>query len=258
MSNIDLRLADSAEFREVKRWRGGPEWHPRPHSHPFCELIVVIGGAERAVIGKKAYICETGEVLFYPPGHLHAEWQHGPTLLDFYCVEFDWPDCPRDFPHVLRDRQGRLMELARWLNADSLPMYEGCDSYRQFATRLLAGELLRLIVSPAIEVVDVIRKHVRENLCNPLSLDELALASGLNKFHLVRRFRTATGFTPMEYVRSVRLDTALRLLAETSLPLREIAPQVGFSDEYHLSRLLKARYGRGARELRRQARDEAH
>lgn len=257
MSKIDLSLAESAEFVAAKRWRGGPEWHPRPHSHPFCEVIVVICGAERAVIGGKTYICEAGELLFNHAGELHAEWQHGSVMLEFYCIEFTWPACPRNIPHLIRDRQGRVLELARWLNAESLPNYAGNDSYRQFATRLLAGELLRLVVSPPAEIVDVVRRHVREHMPDPMSLDVLAEACGKNKFHLVRQFRTATGITPMEYVRSVRLDTALRLLTETSLTLREIAPRVGFADEYHLSRLLKARYGRGARELRRRMREEA-
>ncbi len=80
---------------------------------------------------------------------------------------------------------------------------------------------------------------------------ECVSATGVNKFHLSRVFRTRTGTTPMEYIRHARLDFAHRLLLETDLPLREIAPRTGFANEYHLSRLLKARYGRGARELRR-------
>jgi AraC-like DNA-binding protein len=257
LSEIDLTFAESADFINVKRWRGGPEWHPRPHSHPFCEIVVVIGGAERAVIRGETYFCGVGEVLFYGPGDLHEEWQHGPTLLEFYCIEFEWADCPRDFPHVIRDRQGRLLELARWLNAESLPTFPGSNAYSQMVTRMLTGELIRLVVCPPLEFVDVIRMHVRENLHASLSLDSLAATCGMNKFHLVRQFRTATGLTPMEYVRAVRLDTALRLLMETTLPLREIAPLVGFANEYHLSRLLTARYGRGARALRKSLQEEA-
>jgi transcriptional regulator GlxA family with amidase domain len=150
-----------------------------------------------------------------------------------------------------------VLELARWLNAESLPTFAGSDTYSQMVTRMLTGELVRLVVCPPLEFVDVIRKHVRENLRDNLNLDTLATACGMNKFHLLRQFRTVTGLTPMEYVRAVRLDTALRLLMETTLPLREIAPQVGFANEYHLSRLLTARYGRGARALRKSRQEEA-
>lgn len=255
MSEIDLTRVESAGFVAAKRWRGGPQWHPRPHAHPFFEIIVIINGSERVEIDGENHIGGPGEVIFYPPDIVHAEWQDGPTLLEFYCIEFNWPDYPTGFPVIIRDRQHRVLELSRWLNAESLPNYAGSDSYRQMLTRMLAAELLRLVLSPSAEIVDVIRRHVRENLVDHLSLDVLAETCNVNKFHLVRQFRTFTGLTPMEYVRAVRLDTAFRLLTETNLPLRAIAPQVGFSDEYHLSRLLKLRYGRGARELRKSASD---
>ncbi|MCC6488097.1 MAG: helix-turn-helix transcriptional regulator [Candidatus Hydrogenedentes bacterium] len=252
MSKIDFRLADSARFMSVRRWRAGSEWHPRPHAHRFCELIVVLHGAERAIIDNKAYVCETGHALFYPPDSFHAEWQEGHALLEFYCIEFQWKDCPKDMPNLVRDRKGRLLELARWLNAESLTQYPGDSDYQELAGRMLVAELIRLAVSPSHEVVDRVSAFVRDHMQEPIALDDLAAWCKLNKFHLVRVFRSLTGLTPMEYVRSERLDTALRLLQETSLPLRSIAPRVGFSDEYHLSRLLKARFGQGARELRKQ------
>lgn len=236
----------------VRRWRAGSEWHPRPHSHRFCELLVVLHGAELAIVDNKSYVCETGHALFYPPGSIHAEWQEGNALLEFYCVEFHWKDCPKDMPHLVRDRKGRLLELARWLNAESLTQYPGDSIYQELATRMLVAELIRLAVSPPQEVVERVSMFVRDHLQEPIALDDLAVWCNLNKFHLVRVFRSLTGLTPMEYVRSERLDTALRLLLETNLPLRSIAPRVGFSDEYHLSRLLKVRYGQGARELRKQ------
>ena len=255
MSEIDIRLADSVEYLSVRRWKAGVEWHPRPHAHAFCEIIVVLHGAERAVIGGKPYVCDTGHVLFYPPGRLHEECQDGTALLEFYCIEFRWDDCPDDMPCLIQDRQGRVLELARWLIAENLAHYPGDSVYQGLIMRALVGELLRLTVSPSQEVVERVRVFVRDHLQEPMALDNLAAWCNLNKFHLVRVFRSLTGLTPMEYVRSVRLETALRLVLETNLPLHSIAPRVGFADEYHLSRLLKGRYGQGARELRKQMKD---
>lgn len=142
--------------------------------------------------------------------------------------------------------------MARWLNVDRLYNTRAIHhAYRELLTHLLVVELLRLVVTPRPKSIDVIRKYVRENISAPLNLDMLGEACGMNKFHMVRQFRSATGLTPMEYVRLVRLDLAFHLLAETGLPLREIAARTGFASEYHLSRLIKQRYGHGARELRR-------
>jgi len=253
LSGIDVQLGMSAVFLSAMRWLAGPEWHPRPHSHPFCEIIVPLRGTERANVDGMALHCETGHVLFYPPGKIHAEWQHGSALLEFYCVEFEWADCPREMPLLLQDRQGRVLELARWLESENFVRYQGEQEYRQMVLRTLVGELLRLVVNPSQEIVERVRRFVNEHLSEPLALDDLAAECRLNKFHLVRTFRALTGLTPMEYVRLVRLDTARHFILSTSLPLKDIAPRVGLADEYHLSRLLKSRYGRGAREMRKQA-----
>ena len=229
MSRIDIACARSVRYLEIRRWRGGPEWHPRPHAHPFCELIIVLAGTERVLLEETEILCGVGEVLFYKPGVLHSEWQEGSTLLEFYCFEFEWPDCPPDFPRQIQDLDGRLLEMARWLNVDRLYNTRAIHhAYRELLTHLLVVELLRLVVTPRPKSIDVIRKYVRENISAPLNLDMLGEACGMNKFHMVRQFRSATG-----------------------LPLREIAARTGFASEYHLSRLIKQRYGHGARELRR-------
>lgn len=251
MSTIDIPPAQEPEFLSVRRWQAGAEWRPAAHAHAFCEIVVVVRGRERAVVANSTYICEPGHILFYPPHCIHEERQDGEVGLEFFCVEFEWPERPLHVPHLIHDRQGRVLELARWLIAEEHVAYESKERYLHLAARMLTGELLRLVDSPHQDAVGQVQAFIHEHLREPLTLDDLAACAHLNKFHLARIFRTRTGVTPMEYVRQARLDVALRLLLESDLPLREIAPRVGIADEYHLSRLLKARYGRGARELRR-------
>lgn len=196
-------------------------------------------------------LCGPGQFLFYPPGCLHEERQDGDVPLEFYCVDFEWPDCPSPIPNLLEDRQGRVLELTRWLISEAHGTYPGKEMYQHLGTSMLTGEILRLVKKPDTDAVGLVQAYIHEHLSEPLSLDDLAACCALNKFHLARIFRARTGITPMDYVRQARLDVALRMLRESDLTLREIAPRVGLADEYHLSRLLKARYGRGARELRR-------
>ena len=240
-----------SEFMSVRRWQAGVEWHPPAHSHTFCEIIVVLRGAHRADIGGHQFIAESGQVLFYPPGCIHQECQHGEALLDFLCCDFEWRDRPFNVPHLINDRQGRVREIVRWLVAEEHSGYSGRAAYQQRVTEMLVGELQRLVVQPPDDMLSVVCRYIHKNLEKPISLDVLATCGSLNKFHLSRVFRAETGMTPMEYVRNARLELAHRLLLETNLPLREIAPRVGLANEYHLSRLLKAHFGRGARDLRK-------
>lgn len=251
MSEIDIQPIPVAKFLSVRRWHAGAEWCPAAHSHQFCEIVVVVRGKECARIEGASYICEPGQVLFYPPGRIHEERQEGEVLLEFFCLDFEWENCPPDIPFLLQDRQGRILEITRWLASEEHVSYSGKESYLHLGTSMLTGEILRLVKKPDQDAVGLVQAFIHEHLGQPLSLDDLAACCDLNKFHLARIFRARTGITPMDYVRQARLDIALRMLLESDLTLREIAPRVGLADEYHLSRLLKARYGRGARELRR-------
>jgi len=57
----------------------------------------------------------------------------------------------------------------------------------------------------------------------------------------------------MEDARVLRAEMAHHLILTTSLPLDEIAAQVGVDTEFHLSRMLKSVLGASVRELRNSA-----
>ena len=225
MSIIDVRAGSTAEYISAIRWRHGPEWLPRPHSHPFCEVIVPVRGAEHSVVNGRSHVCMPGYVLFYEAGSVHAESHHGTTLLEFVCVQLTWPDYPPDLPPLIRDRQGRILELAQWLEAENFLHYPGSEEYRSQVTKMLVSELLRSALNPSVEVVEHVRAFVQAHLAEPLALDTLAAELGLNKFHLIRSFRALTGLTPMEYVRLIRLAMARQLLVtDGSSAERHCAP----------------------------------
>jgi transcriptional regulator GlxA family with amidase domain len=71
-----------------------------------------------------------------------------------------------------------------------------------------------------------------------VSLDELAVCSGLSQFHLLREFRRQLGMPPHAYQLQMRLFRA-RSLLRLGVPPREVAAQAGFADQSHLNRHFK-------------------
>lgn len=65
-----------------------------------------------------------------------------------------------------------------------------------------------------------------------LSATRLARRLGLSVSHFGRQFRAHTGFAFAEYVKLVRLRSALSMLSHTRLPVRDVADAAGYS---HLS-----------------------
>ena len=77
--------------------------------------------------------------------------------------------------------------------------------------------------------------YMHANLSEDLPLGELAKAACLSASHFTRLFRSATGFSPHQYLVSLRIDKARELLHYTSLPVIEIALRCGFEQATHFA-----------------------
>jgi AraC family transcriptional regulator len=85
-------------------------------------------------------------------------------------------------------------------------------------------------------VLQRVREYVETNLESSVSLQDLATVAGLSTSHFIRAFRQSEGMTPHRYLLCRRVRRALGLLAETEMPLAEIAVASGFADQSHFCR----------------------
>jgi AraC family transcriptional regulator len=76
-----------------------------------------------------------------------------------------------------------------------------------------------------------------------LSLDEVAAASCLSKFHFLRLFKILHQKTPHQFVNEVRVHRGQALLKHTTLEVSEIASAVGFSSASSFSRMFYQQTG---------------
>jgi AraC family transcriptional regulator len=81
--------------------------------------------------------------------------------------------------------------------------------------------------------------YIKAHLAQELSLAQLAAVGETSPAHFARLFKHATGLAPHQYVIACRMEQAKRLLAETDLPLSEIALEVGCTDHSHFSALFR-------------------
>ena len=75
--------------------------------------------------------------------------------------------------------------------------------------------------------------------------------SGLPERSFKRRFRAATGMSPLEYVHTLRLEEAKQMLEATERPVEGVAFEVGYEDAGFFSRLFKRRVGLTPAQYRR-------
>ena len=84
-----------------------------------------------------------------------------------------------------------------------------------------------------------VEQYLVANIGKPISLHDMAAAAGLSRMHFAAQFRAATGFRPHEYLLLKRVEHAKIALAETGMPLVEVAFSVGFNAQAHFSTVFK-------------------
>ena len=88
-----------------------------------------------------------------------------------------------------------------------------------------------------------VREFIQEHLEENVSIQALANIAGLSMYHFARAFKQSEGMTPHEYLVERRVQRTKDLLAETDLPLSEIALASGFSDQSHCARRFREHVG---------------
>lgn len=225
------------------------------HSPPGHLIHVVVSGAVRQQAEGRPEVFREGNAVWYHEREpvsgrvVRAPWR-------FITINFDAPDLapPSDHRRVLSAGPNTL-ELARRLldqwRDDRVPAVE-----RQLRTM---GTLLDLIleIRPA-DAPDaaapvypanardrwwIAEKKLRMMLDRPLALAAIAAVAGMSARTAVRACIAATGLTPAQRIRELRVAYATSLLQHTRLPVTEVALRVGFSRVQEFSRDFRKRTG---------------
>jgi AraC-like DNA-binding protein/mannose-6-phosphate isomerase-like protein (cupin superfamily) len=95
-------------------------------------------------------------------------------------------------------------------------------------------------------------KHiVRTGYAGPLRVSAIAAQVGVSPEHLSRNFHKTTGETLAEYITVCRLRSALVMLQNTALPIKQIAAECGFTSVHYFSNRFKRYYAHTPGVMRR-------
>ena len=88
-----------------------------------------------------------------------------------------------------------------------------------------------------------LQSYIQQHLREPITLADLARQAHLSPTHFARVFKQQFHVSPIYYVLQKRVALAGSLIAETSMPFKEISQAVGYDDPYYFSRLFKKMTG---------------
>ena len=95
--------------------------------------------------------------------------------------------------------------------------------------------------------------YIADHLADDLSLEAVARAANVSRFHLARLFRAETGSSVHEYVIEARMERARYLLAYTREPVGVVAGLCGFSEAGNFSAAFRKATGMTPSDFRRQS-----
>ncbi len=92
---------------------------------------------------------------------------------------------------------------------------------------------------------DILRvQHwLEQHFPQPLVIDDVAQRFGFGVRNFKRRFKDATGYTPIAYLQTLRLERAKQLLESSRMTLESITYAVGYEDSNSFRRLFQQRVG---------------
>jgi AraC-like DNA-binding protein len=85
--------------------------------------------------------------------------------------------------------------------------------------------------------------YIHDQIQTPLTVSAIAREVGMSPHHFTLLFKQSTGQSPYQYVIEARTRKARELLASRKYSISEIAHQVGFADQSHLTRHIKRLFG---------------
>lgn len=92
--------------------------------------------------------------------------------------------------------------------------------------------------------------YINENYCYDISLDAIAAAAFLSKFHFMHLFKSTYNMTVWDYINIKRIDKALSLLANSNENILTVAAKSGFNNSANFNRIFKKITGLTPKEYR--------
>jgi AraC family transcriptional regulator, transcriptional activator of pobA len=239
----------------------------RRHIHDFpvlwyvdaTGLVYVVAAGEAIDPGRVGHV-DSGVGVFFDPAALGVDGNSSWPA---------WRSHPLLFP-FLHGESGGLLELrlsparrAAWnaaIGSIETELAARLEGYRQAALAhltLLLIDVARL----ASDVVGDLRHSgepmladvfavIERSHAEPLSLRDVAREVGMTPGHLTTIVRRRTGRTVQEWIIERRMAESRRLLADTTLPIQEVARRVGIADPGYFSRLFRRAHGTSPRAWR--------
>lgn len=249
MTNVEFHL----QLNHNETWNMS-----RLHFHDHCELLLPLVSPGNIFVSDQVYPLRRGTLYLIGENTLHrtmAEGFHARYVLHISKKSLTQLSTPQTDLTRLCDTPFRRSELRGGEMTEVIELFQALERNKNdgsfgsdiHQTVALLNLLIRLApildaatAGEAVHNKDFLRvspvlDYIRDNLSEPLTLDQIAGRFYISKHYLCRIFKAATGFSVMEYIIYSRVLKARQLLQE-GVSVQQAGELSGFSDNSHFIR----------------------
>ncbi|WP_300668327.1 AraC family transcriptional regulator [Desulfoluna sp.] len=242
---------------EVTRVIGSHHVFPR-HVHDDNYTLVLVEEGASYCVGPEKHeaVVNRQNIALINPGQVHSGIPIGDEQLSYWSANILLDVMAAAFEDIF-EKDGGAPEFNRMVVRDSALQHRlrlffhlmtlPCGRLERETAFLNAlGHLLTHhsdSKSPAVSWHDSQRvcrakECLSEELSRKISLDEVAGAVGLSRYHFLRVFKKATGIAPHAFRTQRRIDLSQKLLRQ-GMAFSQVALETGFSDQSHFTKRFK-------------------
>jgi AraC-like DNA-binding protein len=230
------------------------DWQHGRSLEGFAIVYISSGGGK---FESKPNLCislEAGHAFLLFPGVWHRYTPAPETGWHEHWIGFDGETAYRWLRHKFISAKNPVVKIGAEdaILATFKRMMQAIRAYRPALQQILSGTTSNLISlfysaqqsQPAADAqsanaVESAITRIQNEFDRDLNIKLLAQEAGVSYSQFRHTFAAHTGMGPHEYLLELRLVRARSLLAETELPIKEIAFQIGFEDDHYFSRLFR-------------------
>lgn len=260
------------------------DWNWRDVRSPFARIYYVVEGHAQVLLPNKKLDLQAGGLYLIPPFTTHHYVCYGRFVhyyVHFYeqketgmqgvFDEWEMPSetdansgCLAMMKHICElrpnlqlpasdpetyDNHARLVEILQ--EEACRPLFERMEVQgilQVLLSRFLRHARRRLLAHDYR--VDQALTFIHRHLGDKIELDTLATETCVSKDHLIRLFKHSLGETPTNYITRRKMEQAELLLTTTSMPVKNIATNLGYDDTSYFIRVFRKHSNMSPQEYR--------
>ncbi len=214
------------------------------HAHNHYVFGIVREGERELVLNGKHLRIKKDDVLVFNPGDSHGctHVSESPFAYDSFTVSAEAFDGERfDFPNDADDLPRKQLEEVFHL-FDEHQEDDALEAFVSFEQTLVAKPDINRPNPKHEEAAMRLHAHMIGRLAEKTCVEVFAENEGISAYALIRAYRHIFSLTPIQHQLALRVDAACELLAKDA-NVSDVAFELGFADQAHLTREFKKRIG---------------